>query len=722
MIYFEIFAALYVQAMALPPQVDLTQGFGNYDITWDNTTVHLNYQETGVVLYNAKLLKNHQLYGVSKLLDYTSLSLANYNTKNSLDRFSHPNQFEDFILIHDKEYFVSFNKMTLEQCHINCASKGSTIFETELDYYRVQKRFSFDKVWVQTKTNTTKESSNMVYSLYLGQTQLFPVNLLTTGGQAKIAYQHEGQLVSIDKISTFYKSYYDSQSQQYYVESTYALKTSISKKGEIQILIPTLNNVLQSDDSCSNCGCERAPSRSRRVAHSVRNTFQTLQIQTIHMNMSIEPQRLKRAPQNGNVFSLLQPRQSATNSKRSGAIRTYHIDELSPLTIDLPNKTNNQLVFAPSTLATFAVKAVGVPLMQKAFIKYMKKFGKEIGAKLVPFHQKSSFLLPREVEVTGLHSALSNFSLIITFHSLDSYERNISTFSSLEMTDQLLKNLSMTNSQFIHFLKNQAADYMLALAAKDVHLEIDKDLPVLVVAHPSNSFVKFDFFFPCYHIIPSVTEYSMMTLPHISVGNQLQGLKLPQKVSTEASTFHFTYPDTEEEPKTLSDCLNGILGGSILSSCIQEEYPHTRINKGMDMGNLYIYSLYTPIPEDSHIKISCPGKKQVNLRSPFQITVLAMSPLCNLGLTTNHGTISVQGNKSFSGYIHNPKLLFGYNVLNYNNTTYTHTLVIIGIVSVLVFLIALIAIVMVYIFVYRVESITETYTPTYIVTFAQSSL
>ena len=711
LIYFEIFTALYVQGMAIPPVVDLKQGFGNYDLNWDNTTLHLNFQENGVVVYNAKLLKNHQLYSVSKLLDYTSLSLANYNTKNSLDRFTHPYQFENFVLIHDKEYYVSYDKMTLEQCHINCASKGSTILDSAIDFYRVQKKFSFDKIWVTTQTKSKQKSSNMIYSLFLGDMEIFPVNLLTTGGQARIFYQHKGKLVQIDKISTFYEGYYDSQSKKYYVESSYNLKASISKKGDIEILIPTMNNVLQTDASHSCCGCQRPPSRSRRVAHSVRNTFQKLQIQAIRMNMTIEPQRLKRSRKNGNVFSLLQPHVPISRSKGIEIIKTYHIEELSPLTIDLPNITNSRLLFAPSTLATFAVKAVGVPLMQKAFFSYMKKFGREIGAKLVPFQQKSSFLLPREVEVTGLTSALSNFSLIITFDSLEYFEKNISTSSNLEMTDQLLKNLSMTNTQFIHFLKTQAADYMLALAVKDIHLEIDKTLPVLVVAHPSNSFVKFDFFFPCYHVVPSVTEYSIMTLPHLSVGNQLQGLKLPRKLSTEANTFHFVYPDKEEEPKTLSDCLNGVLAGTILSSCIQYEYPHTRIIKGMDVEYLYVYSIYAPEPDNSHIKISCPGRKQFNLRSPFQITVLAMSPLCNLGLTTNHGTISVQGNKTFSGYVHDPKLLFGYHVYDYNDTTYTHTLLIIGIVSVLVLLVTIISVVMIYIFVYRVESITETYVP-----------
>ena len=709
LIYFELFAALYVQALAVPPEVDLTEGFGNYDMNWDNTTLHLNYQENGIVVYHAKLLRNHQLYGVSKVLDYTSLSLANDNAKNSLLKFTHPHHFEDFILLHDMEYYVSYEKMTLEQCYINCASKGSTVIGTEIDFYRVQKEFSFDSIWVDTTTTAIKQSSNMIYSLFLGATEIFPVNLLTRKGQARIFYQHEGAMVEIDKISTFYKGYYDSQSQEYYVQSSYNLKAAISKQGELNVFIPTQHNVLQTDASHCNCGCNRLPSMSRRVAHSVRNSFHRLQVQTIHMNMSIETRRLKRSRNNGNVYSLLQPRSVKQRSSNQVA-KTYHIEEISPLNVDLPNVTNSQFVFAPATIATFAVKAVGVPLMQKAFLAYMRKFGKEIGAKFKPFTQKSSFLLPREVEVTGLTSTLSNFSLIITFEQLSSFETNISMSSSLELTDQLLKNLSMTNDQFISFLKTQAVDYMLTLAAQDMSLEIDQSLPVLVVAHPSNSFVKFDFYIPCWDSIPSVTEYSLMPLPHMSVSQQLKGLKLPTMVSTEATNFHFIYPNGENEPKTLSDCLNGILAGTILSSCIQQDYPHHRIHKGLNLGYLYIYSLYAPEPESSHIKISCPGRKQFNLRSPFQITVLAMSPLCNLGLTTDHGTISVQGNKTFSGYVHDPKLLFGYNVSDYNNMTYNHTLIIIAIVSVLVLLIAIVTIVLVYIFIYRVESITETYT------------
>ena len=59
------------------PVIDLTDGYNNYQIAYNNLTMNLNFQDNGVVLYNSELLKNHQLFSVSKILDYTDLTVAN---------------------------------------------------------------------------------------------------------------------------------------------------------------------------------------------------------------------------------------------------------------------------------------------------------------------------------------------------------------------------------------------------------------------------------------------------------------------------------------------------------------------------------------------------------------------------------------------------------------------------------------------------------------------
>jgi hypothetical protein len=378
------------------------------------------------------------------------------------------------------------------------------------------------------------------------------------------------------------------------------------------------------------------------------------------------------------------------------------------------NENNSQpLVLSASTVATFAVRAVGIPMLQSAFKRYVEKYAIQLKAKMITFNKDSTFVLPSQIRVTGLGQKSTNFSIIITFKDKDDYERNMSGISNIDLTNRLLRNLSLTNQEFITFLREGASQYMMQFAARDIKYDIDYDMPILVVAHPSNSFVKFDYYFPIIKIIPSVTFYSVMTLPHMSIGGILKCLDLPKHISTNADNFHFTFPDKLQETKTLSQCLDGILAGKILPLCMTDNYSNQRIVLGMQLPSLYIYAIYTPMNDNSHIKVSCPGKKQFNLRTPFQMTVLAISPICSLGLSTEQGTISVKGNSTYSFKIEEPKLLFGYNVVHYKSTDYYHTVMIITIATIVLLIIIIILSVGFYIFRYKVDKIEELYSSTY---------
>ena len=109
---------------------------------------------------------------------------------------------------------------------------------------------------------------------------------------------------------------------------------------------------------------------------------------------------------------------------------------------------------------------------------------------MITFNKDSTFVLPSQIRVTGLGQKSTNFSIIITFKGKDDYERNMSVISNIDLTNRLLRNLSLTNQEFITFLREGASQYMMQFAARDIKYDIDYDMPILVVAHPSNSFVK----------------------------------------------------------------------------------------------------------------------------------------------------------------------------------------------------------------------------------------
>ena len=147
-------------------------------------------------------------------------------------------------------------------------------------------------------------------------------------------------------------------------------------------------------------------------------------------------------------------------------------------------------------------------MLQKAFSTYFHKFKDTLpSAKLMPFHNKSTFILPKQVRLSGIQNVLSNFSMILALDMLPTFEQDLTKLNDLDVMHEFLANLTLTNDQFISFLHDKVYEYMIAFAAKGLNTEIDTSFPVLVHIKPALSFMKFDCFFATYEtnsaIVPS---------------------------------------------------------------------------------------------------------------------------------------------------------------------------------------------------------------------------
>ena len=190
--------------------------------------------------------------------------------------------------------------------------------------------------------------------------------------------------------------------------------------------------------------------------------------------------------------------------------------------------TNDKLI-TPSTVAIFTAKAVGVPMLQHAFETYFHKFKETLpAAKLVPFKNNTSFILPKEVRLTGIQGVLSNFSLILAFDALPDYEKDLTKMHDLDVMHELLSNLTLTNEQFIAFLRNKVYHYIISFAAQGLTQEIDTSFPVLVHLKPALSFIKFDCFFATFEPTSVMTEYHILAFPHALIDQQFKKIETPE--------------------------------------------------------------------------------------------------------------------------------------------------------------------------------------------------
>ena len=127
-----------------------------------------------------------------------------------------------------------------------------------------------------------------------------------------------------------------------------------------------------------------------------------LRIQTSSVNISIEATRFRQNNfSTGNVLNILND-----NLKSQSLGGSANIEHIVPLNY---SPVNDKLI-TPSTVALFTARTVCLPMLQKAFSTYFQKFKDTLpSAKFMPFHNKSMFILPQEVCLSGIQNVLSNF-------------------------------------------------------------------------------------------------------------------------------------------------------------------------------------------------------------------------------------------------------------------------------------------------------------------------
>ena len=699
-----------VFTVSLAPKLNIdTDGYGTYIINLDNDTLSLEYHADGIVLYNADLVRERQLYTVSKILDLTHSGIANVNMLNSLSRYSKAQDFgtmHEFILIDQYEFFVTDFPLQYEDCTILCASKGSLVIFDPAHYYKLAKRFPYKTFWLNTQTRVDRIDGEVVsYHVYFGYKQIFPVNMLTTKGAARIFYQQQGQKIEISTISTFYDKYFDSQSGSYWSTEAYNLQAAIDGNGEISLFIPTQNMVLSGDAFANCCSCGRKLSHSRRLYHKMSSALNVVGIQQSRLNVSIEGQRFRT----GDIMTLIttQMHKELTTEMENNLFNgTCTLQDIEPLRVS-SNETHDKLLL-PSAVS-FTAKAVGVPLLQKGFQHYMTKFSSEIKGRMVDYVSRTDFKLPTSVELSGLQSEINNFSLRIVFNDISQYEGNVT--SSIDDTTRLLRNLSVTNDALEHFLTTYAMEYMVGLAEQDLPLEIDTDMPVIAVVYPSSSFILYKFLFSCILPEPAVTIYEAFALPFRMVADDLQALDIPARFTTNG--FNYEFDSEKRQNKGLPQCIDAILSGHISDTCDFESFTDRRIVRGITLINYYVFYVYTA-DTGAQLKIDCPRFKQVNIKCEQMVTVVAVSPSCALGLTTAQGTLTMKRNSSYSGRVRSPFYLFSYDVPRQNSSDYYQMVLLIIVIVVVILLILLIGGVAYYVLYYKVSEVvtmTDTYTP-----------
>ena len=114
-----------------------SHNYGKTTFTLDTKQLDMVYAERGLILYSSELETSRQIMSVSKHVDFTSLGLANFNVKNSLNYLHSQYQlayYDGFKLVNGMEYHISRNKMQYSDCGLYCSSKQSIIIDDQSEF------------------------------------------------------------------------------------------------------------------------------------------------------------------------------------------------------------------------------------------------------------------------------------------------------------------------------------------------------------------------------------------------------------------------------------------------------------------------------------------------------------------------------------------------------------------------------------------------------------
>ena len=172
-----------------------------------------------------------------------------------------------------------------------------------------------------------------------------------------------------------------------------------------------------------------------------------------------------------------------------------------------------------------------------------------------------------------------------------------------------------------------------------------------------------------------MTEYHILTFPHALIDQQFKRIETPDYVTVSPNTFTFAFQGRHS--KVLSDCLDNIVSGSVTTDCEVTNFNKNAITRHNQLSDISIFTLISIEQGPSNIKISCPGMEQFSTMTPFIVTVVAASPSCNIGFTTQLGNINMLGNHTYHQSPFPPRILFAYNLDSENSQIQTNTILIV---------------------------------------------
>ena len=651
-----------------------------------NHSLMLFRNPQAMVLYSTSLDYNRQLVQIDRIVDFTQFALSNMNLVDTLSPLVELQHFampKNSFIYKQSNFLISTDSMDYSTCQYYCASNQAAIINAPRDFYAVRKRYPNISLWVDSQTTVKTADTNRNYTVLLGEKSLYPDNNLTYTGAPRILYQKEEKMVKDDKIEKFYYGYYNGQDSAWWPTHAYKLISRISKSDRVEIIIPTPTTVL--DVALAQCPCVHPLNENKRLFADMRDQLQILAVQREELGFFLETLRLKT----GYVPRLLRFTQLAKNHSRVKTEQPYRLKDFAPLTAYKEKWINNEkadMALAPVILQFVATK-IGTPMMLSLFKPYFMKVIKDMNAHTFKYlGDKPTSLLPTSVKLSGIDVQTTNFSIIFQINDLHSFEDH--KRKSFTDNTRILRNMSLINTALGNFLQTDIEQMVIKIASENISETIDRDYPVLVSIEKSDSFWLFKIFFTIIMNTPTSTTFSLFNLPTDLIDDKYYASDMPTRFSSDGFQYQF---DQTFANKGLAACIDNILAGSYSDQCTRTAIQKTKIVKGFRISVYNVFYILTD--SNSHLKITCPGQLTHHNNLKRSVTVIAVSPACNIALLLATGTLNIKQNNSYAGRISPPILLFEYDINARHSDMDFHLILIITIGSaVLVLIIVLISI------------------------------
>ena len=675
---FACFPAM-VAAMNSKPVYLNSMESGNIHFEIGNETLSLSHHDTGLVMYNERIVQTRQLVGITKYLDVTSLSLANYNSFNSLrflDGQTELSEYNGFRLGKHREYMVSANLMTFEDCKIECARHSAYMIHTVNDLWTVANNFTFDKVWIRSTTKTHMSNEGLHYEIFVENLQIYPKNTFIASRKVDLFYydNKSHSLKSLDKIPVQY-TYFDNAQRVYWHQAQYSLLVLMQQNGEMHVLIPEETNFYVTKAFKGSCGCVRMPTHSARIFHALKSNFNKLAVSQQYLGLGVESLRMTNHTSAGNIphilHKFLRPEFTSMDVEKVNDFDIRHPESLRPLH---PGNISSEPLYA--SMFYFIAKNVGAPMLLKEVQPMLDSLAAKLKGKVFRLQTKEKHPIPDLIKLSGLSFTEEEFSVVLKFENIHLYSKNIS--GNIDYTTKLLKDLLISNQVFQNFLNNEASEMMAQIAGHAITLKIDHQIPILVSLTKSKSFYVFTFYFSCYDNLNSTTEYKMVSLPHLQSENELFSVEVPYMFSNIPGQFGYRFPSIVDNSKSIDDCLYSVLGTNSqgLGNCNRQDFSTKQLLVMFNLGDIQVFYANS---KTSLLVISCPMYNKFLFTLTADVAVVIFHRACDVGLDTTEGFISYQSNYTFVNdhkQMIQPTVLFTYDITYEVSHDYIQSIVI----------------------------------------------